>query len=91
MDESEDEDDGAPLEQWLSELEDALEQAQRITSLLGLARGRSAETRELYQRLELARTEVEHLRQTARTDIDQLHPDWIKSLTASAGALGPAE
>lgn len=91
MDRGQHDDDGARLERWFSDLEEALEQAQRLMSLLGLTRGRSAETRELYARLELARTEIEHLRQAGVVEVDQLPPDWIKSMLQSAGTLGPAD
>ena len=82
---------GARLERWLADLDQALEQAQRLTSLLGLARGRSAETRELYSRLELARSEIEHLRRAGAAYTDQPPPDWINSMLKSAGAVGLAD
>jgi len=48
--------------QWLSDLAEALEQAQRLTWRIGLLEGTSVEAMELYGRLEAARTEVQSLR-----------------------------
>ena len=48
--------------QWLAELAEALEQAQRLAWQLGADDGGNAEAMELYGRLEAARLEVQSLR-----------------------------
>ena len=47
---------------WLSELAEALEQAQRLAWTMGLLEGDSVEAMQLYGRLEAARLEVQSLR-----------------------------
>ena len=84
-------DDAARVGLWLSELADALDEAQRLMSLLGLTRGRSAEARDLYRRLELARAEIEDLQQSGTARPDHFGPDWVKSMLESANRLGPAD
>ena len=69
---------GTDRAQWLAELADAVEQAQRLAWTLGVSEGSSQEARELYGRLEAVRIEMESLRQgqwrKLQPDID---PKWM--------------
>jgi hypothetical protein len=48
--------------QWLSELRQAIDEAQWLAWRIGVAEGRNAQALELYVQLELVRAEVEALR-----------------------------
>ncbi len=66
---------------WLSELAEAIDEAQRVAWRLGIEDGNNREAKELYARLEVAREEVESLRRGrwGRREID-FSPLWMQSL-----------
>lgn len=87
MDQWQRDDDGARLQSWLCEVAEAMDEAQRAISLIGLARGPSAATRDLYDRIALARVQIEQLRQVASTPKRALPPNWIKFVLESVEPL----
>ena len=69
---------GTDRAQWLAELADAVEQAQRLAWTLGVSEGTSHEARELYGRLEAVRIEMESLRQGQWEKIQRdIDPKWL--------------
>ena len=72
---------------WLTELAQAVAQAQKIVWSLGVVDGDDEEARELYARLEAVRTEVDSLRfgSWAREEVD---PRWLRSLMTNDLPLG---
>jgi len=80
----------APRAQWLAELADAIESAQRLAWQLGTGERRSAEARELYEQLEAARIEVETMRGVSvHTPMADL--PWLEGLGWSGSLLDPAD
>lgn len=66
--------------QWIAQLADAIEGAQRLAWQLGTHEGASIEARELYGRLEAARVELESLRASGRVSDIRLEVDWLQRL-----------
>lgn len=66
---------------WLSELAEAVAQAQKLAWSLGVIDGDDDEARELYARLEAVRGEIDSLRfgrwAEVRSEID---PKWLEAL-----------
>ena len=63
---------------WLAELAQAIEQAQRLARTLAAAAPNGGEALELYDRLEIARREVEELRRSSREVLRRkIDPKWI--------------
>jgi hypothetical protein len=63
---------------WLDDLAAAIDDAQRVAWRLGIAEGADGEAMALYGRLEIARTEVEAIRNSGwATMREQFAPDWI--------------
>ena len=73
---------------WLDELTLAIGQAQRLAWNLGVEEGACEEARQLYARLEAARTEVEALRYGdwlgVRKEVD---PNWLAALLGATELL----
>lgn len=66
---------------WLSELADALDEAQKVAWRLGVSEGDSAEAKELYGRIEAAQAEVDRLRLSGFRRIrEESDPDWTDLL-----------
>ena len=62
---------------WLSNLAQALDEAQKVAWRLGVSEGDSAEAKELYGRIETVRAEVERLRLSGSRRIsEESGPDW---------------
>jgi hypothetical protein len=74
---------------WLDELAQAIGQAQRLAWRLGVEDGDCVEARELYARLEAARSEVEALRYGDWVDVrKEADPAWLASLLGTSAMLG---
>lgn len=67
-------------EQWLAQLAEAIESAQRLAWQLGTREDNSKQTRELYDRLEAARTELETLRGLLLRPASFSEPDWLREV-----------
>ena len=66
---------------WLADLALAIDQAQKLVWRLGVSEGDNAEAKDLYERLESARAEVESLRLGGFAGANrQPDPEWMKSL-----------
>ncbi len=76
---------------WLAELAKAIDEAQKLAWRLGVKEGDSTEAKELYERLEAARIEVDALRRggfhAARS---QKFPEWLDLLPWNAERIDPA-
>lgn len=66
--------------EWFVRLAEAIEGAQRVAWQLRTSESASAEARELYDRLENARLELESLRQVAVRHGEKTDADWLKRL-----------
>ncbi len=66
--------------EWLAQLAETIEGAQRLAWQLGTCGGTSAEARELYGQLEVARMELDSLRGMTRGTSIQIEPDWLQKL-----------
>lgn len=66
--------------EWLAQLSDAIESAQRLAWQLGTRDGVSDEARELYGRLEAAKAELDALRGLAGRPTTALDPEWLCKL-----------
>ena len=74
---------------WLDELTQAISQAQLLAWRLGVEDGDSSEARELYARLEAARTEVEALRYGDWLDVrEEVDSGWLASIIGTTEILG---
>ena len=79
--------EGAPRgarAQWLSELNQAIDEAQYLAWRIGVVEGRNAQALELYVQLEMLRAEVEALRPRILLSRD-LHS--LRNLSASGEGL----
>ncbi len=66
---------------WLSELAQAVAQAQKVAWSLGVIDGDDEEARELYARLEAVRTEIDSLRFGRWVDVRrEIDPKWLEAL-----------
>lgn len=65
---------------WFAQLEEAIEGAQRLAWQLESKQSTSAEARELYCRLEEARSELDSLRGLRRRTVPAIEPDWLEKL-----------
>ena len=64
---------------------------QRLAWRLGFVEGPNPEAMELYERLEIARIEIESLRGSAWARYrDEIIPEWINLLPESLNRLNPA-
>ena len=73
---------------WLDELAQAIGQAQRLAWSLGVEDGDCEEAREIYTRLEAARTEVEALRYGDWLDVrKEADPNWLSGLLGATELL----
>jgi len=67
--------------QWLAELAQVLEEAQKLVGRLTVTDARRTEALDLSARLEAARAEVQALRRNRLSEFSrQFDPDWRKSL-----------
>lgn len=68
--------------EWLAQLAQAIEGAQRLAWQLGTREATSAEARDLYSRLEAAKMELQSIQGLARTRLyEQLVDlDWLEKL-----------
>jgi len=67
--------------QWLVQLSEAIEGAQRVAWQLGAGGGSLNEARELYRRLEAVRLEIEGLRAAGGPTLTRTaDPDWLQML-----------
>lgn len=66
---------------WLTDLGQAVAQAQRLAWLLGVAEGDSEEARQLYARLESVRSELDTLRSNGWAEVRrEIDPSWLEKL-----------
>jgi hypothetical protein len=73
---------------WLTELADAIDQAQKLAWRLGVAEGDSEEARTLYARLEAVRAEVDSLRFGEWAEVrSQIDVAWLEQLIRDSDAL----
>lgn len=78
--------------QWLLQLSEAIEGAQRVAWQLGAGGGSSGEARELYRRLEAVRMEIEGLRAACRPTLSRsADPDWLHMLSWSSAVTEPSD
>jgi len=66
--------------EWLAQLAEAIEGAQRLAWQLGTQETTSKEARELYGRLEAARLELDTLRGLHGAAAWAIEPDWLQKL-----------
>jgi hypothetical protein len=66
--------------EWLAQLAEAIEGAQRLAWQLGTQEVTSVEARQLYGRLELARLELDSLRRLLGNAGGAIEPDWLQKL-----------
>lgn len=66
--------------EWLAQLAEAIEGAQRLAWQLGTQDVTSIEARELYGRLEAARLELDSLRRFHIGGACAIEPDWLQKL-----------
>jgi hypothetical protein len=66
--------------EWLAQLAEAIEGAQQLAWQLGTQEVTSIEARELYGRLEVARIELDSLRQLHGGRSCAIEPDWLQKL-----------
>jgi hypothetical protein len=71
--------------QWLSQLTEAIESAQRLAWQLGTREPAASEARDLYRRLEAARLELDTMRGLHCTEPPLIEADWLQKL----GLTGP--
>ena len=77
--------------EWLAELADAIESAQRLAWQLGTRAQTSSEVRELYGRLEAARLELDSLQGLAREQVFNIEPNWLRKFGWSEPLGDPAD
>lgn len=63
---------------WLAELAAAVDEAQMLLWRMGVMEGDNADAKELYSRLECARTEIERLRGVRELAHESIDPQWMK-------------
>jgi hypothetical protein len=80
---------GAARAQWLSELRQAIDEAQWLAWRIGVVEGRNAQALELYVQLELVRAEVEAL-QGPRARIEHPSSTAFPAVLDAFGNLTPA-
>ena len=66
--------------QWLSQIAEAIESAQKLAWQLRTQEGASTEARELYNRLESARAELESLSGSSICGPEITDTDWLRVL-----------
>ena len=76
--------------EWLAQLADAIEGAQRLACQLGTRAQTSSEARELYGRLEAARLELDSLQGLAREQVFNIEPNWLRKFGWSEPPGDPA-
>jgi hypothetical protein len=64
--------------EWFGQLAQAIEGAQRLAWQLGTCGGASAEARDLYGRLEVARLELDSLRGLTCKPGFEIEPNWLQ-------------
>ena len=75
--------------EWLAQLADAIEGAQRLAWQLGTSDGTSTEARDLYGRLEAARLELDSLRGLACVRESRIEPNWLQKLGFDPSPASP--
>lgn len=79
MDQESEQNSAALRAQWLAELAEALDEAQRLAWALGGASGLSIERQKLHARIEAARIELDHLRRGRQTRLrGETDPYWTR-------------
>ena len=66
--------------EWLAQLADAIDSAQRVAWQIGNRGSASFEARELYGRLERARIELDSLRTLGQQRPIEIQRDWLERL-----------
>ena len=74
--------------EWLAQIATAIESAQSVAWQLRMQEGASLQARELYDRLEAARSEVESLRGRGAEPSRISDSDWIRALGWSGSLSG---
>lgn len=75
--------------EWLTQIADAIESAQRLAWQLRMQEGASSEARELYNRLEAARAELESM--TGSGPGPASDSDWLRALGWSGSLTDPED
>jgi hypothetical protein len=92
VDRSPDQASASDRARWLTDLAEAIVQAQRVAWALGIAEGDDPDAKELYGRLESARVEVESLRHGRWSrPSSELNPIWTKLLAGEGVVFGPTD
>ncbi len=66
--------------EWLAQLANAIDSAQRLAWQLGTTNASSSQARELYGKLEQARVELESLRSRNGGGAPTMDPEWLRKL-----------
>ena len=73
---------------WLAELAAAVDEAQLLLWRIGVLEDGNADAKELYGRLEAARSEIESLQGVRELAPDRLDPKWMKLFSWGSETLG---
>jgi len=76
--------------EWFARLADAIDGAQRVAWQLRTCEGASKEARELYDRLEAAKVELDLLRGASARTPEAPDPSWLEKLGWGSTLLDPA-
>lgn len=74
--------------QWLAQISDTIESAQRLAWQLRTRDGISAEARDLYSRLEAAKLELQSMRTAESWMGARNKPDWLADLSRNLVPFG---
>ena len=74
--------------QWLAQICETIESAQRLAWQLRTRDGISSEARELYGRLEAAKLELQSMRETESWMSAKARPDWLADLGLTVVPFG---
>lgn len=77
--------------QWLAQISETIESAQRLAWQLRTDERKSRDARELYGKLEAARAELDSLRGADRLSPFELEPDWLQKLGWTSALSDPMD
>lgn len=77
--------------QWLAQIADAIDSAQSLAWQLRTREGASVEARQLYDRLEAAKVELESIGLKASRPGSMSDPDWLQALGWNGSLTDPKD